>query len=456
NVDININVSDLKMTLREGLDALSEGVDHMNLDGIMSLVGIIQYARLAHNGDYISAVDHANLASDVKTVTEKVVGTTLISMGKKSFGASISDITFEAMAAQKLSQLATKIGGSTGKVLSRFANVVRFPLLDTALNLWSLGESVQTYLNAGDESVEKMLAEIDVAFASTFTALTLGSFAFPPLGIAAFPLMFLQQEVRNFKLHIHQENARRAAWVNVEKYLNQAAQSIVKIDKENGVIDLSPCQIVGDLTLDLSSNTPQLTGEPSHNNGKGVGNDPTLSDEEVRKRSKYAVACFDRDEVNVPNIFGSSGGVQCQDLSSETNLVKGFANRIWPSEMPSVPEGDYSTVILGYTSQLRANTEVIRMAWDDYQEVARKDYPVVEHMHKHTEVITGDKAIRVVLPKLESEMFLQKNKHDRKALTHYHFTIRGGDKGVTVYPNGVGHFNIRGKKGVKNILSFSE
>lgn len=456
NVDININVSDLKMTLREGLDALSEGVDHMNLDGIMSLVGIIQYARLAHNGDYISAVDHANLASDVKTVTEKVVGTTLMSMGKKSFGASISDITFEAMAAQKLSQLATKIGGSTGKVLSRFANVVRFPLLDTALNLWSLGESVQTYLNAGDESVEKMLAEIDVAFASTFTALTLGSFAFPPLGIAAFPLMFLQQEVRNFKLHIHQENARRAAWVNVEKYLNQAAQSIVKIDKENGVIDLSPCQIVGDLTLDLSSNTPQLTGEPSHNNGKGVGNDPTLSDEEVRKRSKYAVACFDRDEVNVPNIFGSSGGVQCQDLSSETNLVKGFANRIWPSEMPSVPEGDYSTVILGYTSQLRANTEVIRMAWDDYQEVARKDYPVVEHMHKHTEVITGDKAIRVVLPKLESEMFLQKNKHDRKALTHYHFTIRGGDKGVTVYPNGIGHFNIRGKKGVKNILSFSE
>ncbi|TOF84897.1 hypothetical protein, partial [Vibrio parahaemolyticus] len=72
--------------------------------------------------------------------------------------------------------------------------------------------------------------------------------------------------------------------------------------------------------------------------------------------------------------------------------------------------------------------------WDDYQEVARDNYPVVEHMHKHTEVITGDKAIRVVLPKLESEMFLQKNKHDRKALTHYHFTIRGGDKGVTVYP----------------------
>ncbi|THE57910.1 TcdA/TcdB catalytic glycosyltransferase domain-containing protein [Vibrio parahaemolyticus] len=456
NVDINIDVSDLKMTLREGLDALSEGVDHMNLDGIMSLLGIIQYARLTQSGDYISAVDHANLGSDVKTVAEKVVGTTLMFMGKKSFGSSISDITFEAMAAQKLSQLATKIGGSTGKVLSRFANVIRFPLLDTALNLWSLGESVQTYLNAGDESVEKMLAEIDVAFASTFTALTLGSFAFPPLGIAAFPLMFLQQEVRNFKLHIHHENARRAAWANVEKYLNQAAKSIVKIDKENGVIDLSPCQIVGDLTLDLSSNTPKLTGKPSHNNGKGVGNDPTLSDEEVRKRSKYAVACFDRDEVNVPNIFGSSGGVQCQDLSSETNLVKGFANRIWPSEMPSVPEGDYSTVILGYTSQLRANTEVIRMAWDDYQEVARKDYPVVEHMHKHTEVITGDKAIRVVLPKLESDMFLQKNKHDRKALTHYHFTIRGGDKGVTVYPNGVGHFNIRGKKGVKNILSFSE
>ncbi|TOJ51229.1 toxin B, partial [Vibrio parahaemolyticus] len=456
NVDININVSDLKMTLREGLDALSEGVDHMNLDGIMSLLGIIQYARLTQSGDYISAVDHANLGSDVKTVAEKVVGTTLMFMGKKSFGASISDITFEAMAAQKLSQLATQIGGSTGKVLSRFANVIRFPLLDTALNLWSLGESVQTYLNAGDESVEKMLAEIDVAFASTFTALTLGSFAFPPLGIAAFPLMFFQQEVRNFKLHIHHENARRAAWVNVEKYLNQAAQTIVKIDKDNGVIDLSPCQIVGNLKLDLSSNTPKLTGKPSYNYGKDIGNDPTLSDEEVRKRSKYAIACIDRDEAYVPDLWGSSGGIQCRDLSSETNLVKGFANRIWPSQMPSVPAGDYSTVILGYTSQLRANTEVIRMALEDYQEVARDNYPVVEHMHKHTEVITGDKAIRVVLPKLESGMFWPENKHDLKALTHYHFTIRGGDKGVTVYPNGVGHFNIQGKKGVKNILSFSE
>ncbi|MDZ5117897.1 DUF3491 domain-containing protein [Vibrio parahaemolyticus] len=456
NVDININVSDLKMTLREGLDALSEGVDHMNLDGIMSLLGIIQYARLTQSGDYISAVDHANLGSDVKTVAEKVVGTTLMFMGKKSFGASISDITFEAMAAQKLSQLATKIGGSTGKVLSRFANVIRFPLLDTALNLWSLGESVQTYLNAGDESVEKMLAEIDVAFASTFTALTLGSFAFPPLGIAAFPLMFFQQEVRNFKLHIHHENARRAAWVNVEKYLNQAAQAIVKIDKDNGVIDLSPCQIVGDLKLDLSSNTPKLTGKPSYNNGKDIGNNPKLSDEEVRKRSKYAVACIDRDEAYVPDLWGSSGGIQCRDLSSETNLVKGFANRIWPSQMPSIPAGDYSTVILGYTSQLIANTEVIRMAWDDYQEVAREGYPIVEHLHKRTEVITGDKAIRVVLPKLESKMFTPENSHDLHALSHYWFTVRGGDKGITVYPNGVGNFNIQGREGVKNILSFSE
>ncbi|WP_154124841.1 TcdA/TcdB catalytic glycosyltransferase domain-containing protein [Grimontia hollisae] len=456
SVNIDIDISDFKMTLREGLDALTEGVDRMNLDGIMSILGIIQYARLTQSGDHISAVDHANLGSDVKTVTEKVVGSTLMLMGKKNFGSSISDITFETMAAQKVSQLATKIGGPTGKVLSRLANVIRFPLLDTALNLWSLGESVQNYLNAGDGSAEKVLAEVDVAFASTFTALTLGSFAFPPLGIAAFPLMFLQQEVRNFQLHLHQENARRAAWVNVEKYLNQAEHSIVKIDKDNGVIDLSPCQIVGDLKLDLSAKPPKITGEPSYNLGKDIGNNPRLSDEEVRKISRYAIACVDRDEINVPNLFGSSGGIHCRDLSSESNLVRGFGNRNWPSKMPSVPEGDYSTVILGYTSQIRANTEVIYMTWNGYQEVARQGFPVVEHLDKHTEIITGDKPVRIVLPKLESKMFTSENRHDLRALTHYWFTVRGGDKGVTVYPNGVGNFNIKGKKGAKNILSFSE
>ncbi|ETT01159.1 DUF3491 domain-containing protein (plasmid) [Providencia sp. PROV188] len=455
-VNVDINISDLKMTLREGLDALSEGVDNMNLDGVMAILGIIQYVRLTHNGDYVSTVDHANLGSDIKTVTEKIVGTTLMFMGNKKFGTSISDISLEGIVSQQISQLATKIGGSTGKVLSHVAKLIRFPVLDTALNLWSLGESVQSYLDAKEGSLEKTLAEIDISFASTYSALTLSSIAFPPIGLAAFPLMFLQQEIRNFQMHLYHENSRRASWLNIETFFNQAAESILNIDKYNGVIDLSSCQIVGNLKLDLTSNPPILTGIPSYNDGKNIGNNPNLSDEEVRKISQYAISCVNKDEVYIPNIFGNSGGTHCRDRSSESNLVKGFANRNWPSKMPSIPAGDYNTAILGYTATFTANTEVIRMAWDDYQEVSRENYQAIEKSHKHTKVIAGEKNFRVIVPALERSMFSPQNLGELLQFADYSFDINGGIGGITVYANGVGHFTIRGENGAKNTISFGE
>ncbi|HHR5829468.1 TPA: TcdA/TcdB catalytic glycosyltransferase domain-containing protein [Providencia alcalifaciens] len=455
-VSVDIDISDLKMTLREGLDALSEGVDNMNLDGVMAILGIIQYVRLTHNGDYVSTVDHANLGSDIKTVTEKIVGTTLMFMGNKKFGTSISDISLERIVSQQISQLATKIGGSTGKALSHVAKVIRFPILDTALNLWSLGESIQSYLDAKEGSLEKTLAEVDIAFASTYSALTLSSIAFPPIGLAAFPLMFLQQEIRNFQMHLYHENARRASWLNIETFFNQAAESIVNIDKYNGVIDLSSCQIVGNLKLDLTSNPPILTGIPSCNYGKNIGNKPNLSDEEVRKISQYAISCVNKDEVYIPNIFGNSGGTHCRDLSSESNLVKGFANRNWPSRMPLIPAGDYNTAILGYTAKFTANTEVIRMTWNDFQEVSRENYQAIEKSHKHTKVIAGDKNLRVIVPALDRSMFSPKNEGELLQFADYSFDINGGIGGVTVYANGVGHFTIRGENGTKNTISFGE
>lgn len=455
-VNVDINISDLKMTLREGLDALSEGVDNMNLDGVMAILGIIQYVRLTHNGDYVSTVDHANLGSDIKTVTEKIVGTTLMFMGNKKFGTSISDISLEGIVSQQISQLATKIGGSTGKVLSHVAKLIRFPVLDTALNLWSLGESVQSYLDAKEGSLEKTLAEIDISFASTYSALTLSSIAFPPIGLAAFPLMFLQQEIRNFQMHLYHENSRRASWLNIETFFNQAAENILNIDKYNGVIDLSSCQIVGNLKLDLTSNPPILTGIPSYNDGKNIGNNPNLSDEEVRKISQYAISCVNKDEVYIPNIFGNSGGTHCRDRSSESNLVKGFANRNWPSKMPSIPAGDYNTAILGYTATFTANTEVIRMAWDDYQEVSRENYQAIEKSHKHTKVIAGEKNFRVIVPALERSMFSPQNLGELLQFADYSFDINGGIGGITVYANGVGHFTIRGENGAKNTISFGE
>ncbi|WP_213056416.1 TcdA/TcdB catalytic glycosyltransferase domain-containing protein [Escherichia coli] len=458
NINFNIDTSDLNITLRQGLDSLTEAIDEMNIDGIMAIVGIIQYIKITSYGSYISAIDHANFMSDIKTVVEKVVGTSLIFMGVEKFGTSISQIRLETMAAIKLSQVATKIGGVQGRILSKIANVIKFPVIDTALNLWSLGESIHRYTSEKTGSLDKMLAEIDVAFASTYTALTLSSFAFPPIALATLPLIFLQQDIKTFKAHLHMENERRDAWKKVEHYLDTAARrNVVKVDTSRGVIDLSAIDIIGNLKLDLSTENVKLSGDLSYNRGKNIGNDPKLSDMEVRKRSKYAVACVNDDDLHVPSFGGGNRGERCRELSlSESRLVRGFANRRWPSHVPTIKKGNYDTVILGYSSKIVANTEVIRMAWDDFQEVARENYPLVEIMNKNTEIVTGNKNIKIIIPALDNNIFSAKNSEDLYKLSTHWFTVKGGEKGIAVFPNGVGNFNIIGVSGAKNILSFSQ
>ncbi len=458
NINVNIDTSDLNITIRQGLDSLTEAIDEMNIDGIMAIVGIIQYMKITGYGGYVSAIDHANFVSDIKTVVEKVVGTSLMFMGVKKFGTNVSQIRLETMASITLSQVATRLGGVQGRILSKIANVIKFPVIDTALNLWSLGESIHRYTSEKSGSLDKMLAEIDVAFASTYTALTLSSFAFPPIALATLPLIFLQQDIKTFKVHLHMENERRDAWKKVEHYLDTAARrNVVKVDTFRGVIDLSAIDIIGGLKLDLSTENVKLSGNLSYNRGKNIGNDPNLSDIDVRKISKYAVACVNDDDLHVPSFGGENRRERCRELSlSESGLVRGFANRIWPSHVPMIKKGNYNTVILGYSSQIVANTEVIRMAWKDFQEVARENYPLVEVINKNAEVVTGNENVKVILPVLEHDIFSPKNSEDLYNLSTHWFTVRGGEKGVTVFPNGVGNFNIVGALGAKNILSFSQ
>ena len=50
-----------------------------------------------------------------------------------------------------------------------------------------------------------------------------------------------------------------------------------------------------------------------------------------------------------------------------SSLAKGYANTLWPKILPSIPEGEYNTVIVGYGRQYRANTEIEylsnKLAW---------------------------------------------------------------------------------------------
>ncbi|HCN6547027.1 TPA: DUF3491 domain-containing protein, partial [Escherichia coli] len=156
------------------------------------------------------------------------------------------------------------------------------------------------------------------------------------------------------------------------------------------------------------------------------------------------------------NMFGSVKEQVCSDLSSFTNIVTGFANRVWPKDMPVIQEGSYKTVILGYSSQIKANTEVIRTAWNNFQEVAREGMPLVEKSYRNSKIISGDNLINVVIPKLSTKHFSTEDIKLFNELSNYSFTIEGGRGGVVVYSNGVGHFNIKCRHGVKNTLSFRE
>ncbi|MBW6086178.1 hypothetical protein KZ779_07390 [Escherichia coli] len=71
---IDVDISEIKMSLREGVNTLSDAIDNMNLDGIMSILGIIQYSRLAYTGAYIGPLDQAGFVSDTKNILEKNCG----------------------------------------------------------------------------------------------------------------------------------------------------------------------------------------------------------------------------------------------------------------------------------------------------------------------------------------------------------------------------------------------
>ncbi len=40
-------------------------------------------------------------------------------------------------------------------MLSRLSSVVKFPVLDTTLNFWSLGESIKAYTSISEDSLDK-------------------------------------------------------------------------------------------------------------------------------------------------------------------------------------------------------------------------------------------------------------------------------------------------------------
>lgn len=458
---VEVNIPEISLTFREGLGSLAEGVDAMNLDAVMSVIGLVQYGRMTAEGEPLSALAHAGATMDVKNLLDKALGGILRLTGNRLYNPGISGARLEGLIAARLETLAARMGGTAGRYLTGVARVMKLPLLDTGMNIWALSESSLAYTGATHYS-DRLVAMVDIVFSSITTMLSLASVAYPPLAIVIVPVSLFAQETRNFVRHTGQVQERRGLWLEAEGFLGNGAKNVLNAQPEEGILDLSNNQVLGDVFLDLRSTPPRLSGRPSFNSGKGYGSHPELTDRQVMEARAYNWVCTNAGDAHVPHLGGGRYRDTCHTVPVSTGqMALGYANRRWPETLPEIPPGRYHTVLLGYGETLQASTEVVRMTDGNFRELAREyggdeePQPLLSAVSQHSRVTGGDTPLTVVVP-VADNMLLGTHLHLIERYKHYRFTLQGGKGGIMVQVGGIGRYDITGHPGARNVLSYHQ
>ncbi|EOR7445072.1 DUF3491 domain-containing protein, partial [Escherichia coli] len=367
----------------------------------------------------------------------------------------------EGFISSGLEVCASRMGGTAGRYLSNVAKVIKLPLLDIGINIWSLYDSSLNHAKATTQ-IEYISTAIDVSFSSINTALSIGAIAYPPLAIAIVPITIFSHEVKNYAVYVNQINERHKLWLEAEKYLDNGSAKVLSINKATGIIDLSNNQVLGNIYLDMRENPPILHGEKSYNSGKNIGSHPDMTDREIMESRAYNFACTKLSDAGEPDIFGWGDKEICNSMElSESQLANGYSNRQWPSQIPVIPEGIYNTVYLGYGETLRANTEVTLSSTGYFYEIARAytddelSEPLLTVCNQHSHVIGGKEPLTIIIPAIEHGM-LGSNLHMIERFKNYNFSISGGKGGIKLMVGGIGDYNIECTPGVRNIISFEQ
>ncbi|ENI0173037.1 DUF3491 domain-containing protein, partial [Escherichia coli] len=115
----------------------------MDFDLGMSVVGVVQYARLLQQGHEDSTLAKINLAMDIKQLSEATLGSMIQIAGNKFLNTEgIQGFRLESAVAEGMRSVATRTGGTMGKALSASARVLELPVLETVLGTWNLYNSV--------------------------------------------------------------------------------------------------------------------------------------------------------------------------------------------------------------------------------------------------------------------------------------------------------------------------
>ncbi|EOR3915805.1 DUF3491 domain-containing protein, partial [Escherichia coli] len=422
----------------------------------------VQYARMIKMNDNISAIDHAGAVSDIKNIVDKFLGGILTLTNNRVYNpGGVSGASLEGFISSGLEVCASRMGGTAGRYLSNVAKVIKLPLLDIGINIWSLYDSSLNHAKATTQ-IEYISTAIDVSFSSINTALSIGAIAYPPLAIAIVPITIFSHEVKNYAVYVNQINERHKLWLEAEKYLDNGSAKVLSINKATGIIDLSNNQVLGNIYLDMRENPPILHGEKSYNSGKNIGSHPDMTDREIMESRAYNFACTKLSDAGEPDIFGWGDKEICNSMElSESQLANGYSNRQWPSQIPVIPEGIYNTVYLGYGETLRANTEVTLSSTGYFYEIARAytddelSEPLLTVCNQHSHVIGGKEPLTIIIPAIEHGM-LGSNLHMIERFKNYNFSISGGKGGIKLMVGGIGDYNIECTPGVRNIISFEQ
>ncbi|HHH6703325.1 TPA: DUF3491 domain-containing protein [Escherichia coli] len=409
----------------------------MDFDLGMSVVGIVQYARMLQQGQESSILAHVNLAMDAKQLAEATLGSMIQIAGNKFLNTEgIQGFRLESAVAEGLRSAATRIGGTMGKALSASARVLELPVLETALGTWNLYNSV-TQLRQATRHSDIMAARVQVAFDSISLGLTVASAVFPPLIIAAGPVAAIGMGAPAIARNVALKEERYEQWLKYKKFLTDGSKHIVVASPERGVLDFSGNQVLGKMELDLRQSPPVLRGERSFNADRKIGHRPDLGDWQIREKVGYAYS-----------------------ISPYHALAHGYANSKWPRTLPEIPAGEYDTIILGYGHQYKASTEIEylsnKVVWREaVADSNSRDWrPPLEVLNSQCSVTAGERKTTILPLRVLSDL-TPKRTAQAISLKDYRFILKGGTGGLTVQVGGAGYYDIDAMPAAKeNTLSF--
>ncbi|WP_370917922.1 LifA/Efa1-related large cytotoxin [Chlamydia pecorum] len=428
-------ISEAFKTFGKNLNELaSTGV--MDIELGLSVLSLIQYARLvdAGKGDSAQAIFSALL--DVKELAEMTLGTVIQALQKKFITPTgIDGFRTETVLARQLQKVGTRVGGTVGKALSFASRVLELPVLETVAGVWGLVTSVEELIHAKTHS-ERVSAKVQVSFDVITLGMTVSSVVAPLVMLAVGPIAAIGMGATSIAKNVAYKEERHYAWLEYKRFLETAAKHVVFAYPHKHLLDLSGNQVLGDLFLDLRSNPPILKGKPSYNYDSLLGSVPKWTDKQVRNRLGYAFS-----------------------LTPEWALAKGHANSLWPREIPKIPKGIYETVYLGYGITYKVHTEIVylsnKITWRDavLDPTSRYYKPPLTEEGKSSTIIGGDAPLNVIMLRLLDEDTSSRVNQTMK-YKDYKVNIVGGKGGVTVQIGGAGIYNITGNPNAKNTISF--